>query len=205
MKSEKYGERRVFGADEFYILAEKEFPNAKYYENFLQLENGVGLVPLLLSEMGDAITNCDYKLTKKRIITIATGEAAEPFIEDIVDKVAKKWDNLECKVVPIKNNFFGGEITVAGLVTATDILEQLKVRDLGEELLIPSAMLRDGGDMFLDSITLDELSKKLNIKITPVANDGYEFLDKILGVVEDNGKTDSCRRGQTECGKIHTF
>ena len=175
---EKYGERRVFGADEFYILAD---------ENFLQLENGVGLVPLLLSEMGDAITNCDYKLTKKRIITIATGEAAEPFIEDIVDKVAKKWDNLECKVVPIKNNFFGGEITVAGLVTATDILEQLKVMDLGEELLIPSAMLRDGGDMFLDSITLDELSEKLNIKITPVANDGYEFLDKILGVVEENG------------------
>ena len=82
----------------------------------------------------------------------------------------------------IKNNFFGGKITVAGLVTATDIEEQLKDQDLGEELLIPAVMLRDGGDMFLDSVTVEELSKKLNIKITPVNNDGYELLDAVLGI-----------------------
>ncbi len=178
----KYGERRVFAADEFYILAEKKLPDANYYEEFLQLENGVGLVPLLLSEADEAISGNDYILEKKRKITIATGEAAEPFIKSIVDKAAKKWDNLECKVIFVKNNFFGGEITVAGLVTATDILEQLKDMDLGEELLIPSVMLRDGGDMFLDSVTLDELSQKLGIKITPVSNDGFELIDKILGV-----------------------
>ncbi len=179
---EKYGERRVFGADEFYILAEKQLPKADYYEEFLQLENGVGLVPLLLSETEKAVAESDYKLTKKRKITIATGEAAYPFIKDIVDKVTEKWHNLDCRVKSVKNNFFGGEITVAGLVTATDILEQLKNADLGEELLIPSLMLRDGGDMFLDSITLEELSQRLNIKITPVDNDGYVLLDKILGV-----------------------
>lgn len=184
---EKYGERRVFAADEFYILAGRELPGVDYYEEFLQLENGVGLVPLLLNETEEAIDNSDYKLTKKRKLTIATGEGAYPFIKSIVDKVAKKWDNLECRVIPIKNNFFGGEITVAGLITATDILEQLKDKDLGEELLIPSVMLRDGGDMFLDSVTLEELSEKLNIKITPVDNDGFMLLDKILGVVEENG------------------
>lgn len=184
---EKYGERRVFAADEFYILAGRELPGVDYYEEFLQLENGVGLVPLLLNETEEAIDNSDYKLTKKRKLTIATGEGAYPFIKLIVDKVAKKWDNLECRVIPIKNNFFGGEITVAGLITATDILEQLKDKDLGEELLIPSVMLRDGGDMFLDSVTLEELSEKLNIKITPVDNDGFMLLDKILGVVEENG------------------
>lgn len=184
---QNHGERRVFAADEFYILSGRKMPDAEYYGEFLQLENGVGLVPLLLSETDEAIKISDYKLEKKRKITIATGEAAEPFIKSVVDKVTKKWDNLECEVIAVKNNFFGGKITVAGLVTATDIIEQLGGKELGEELLIPAVMLRDGGDMFLDSITLDELSDKLSVKITPVLNDGYEFLDKILGVVEENG------------------
>lgn len=179
---EKYGERRVYGADEFYILAEEKMPDATYYGDFLQLENGVGLVPLLISEVEDAVDSCDYKLENKRIITLATGEAAYPFIKEIVDKIAAKWDNLECKVKKIKNNFFGGKITVAGLVTATDIEEQLKGEALGEELLIPSVMLRDGGDMFLDSVTVEELSEKLNVKIKPVNNDGFELLDAILGI-----------------------
>ncbi|MBR4122925.1 MAG: DUF512 domain-containing protein [Clostridia bacterium] len=177
----KYGERRVYAADEFYILSERELPDASYYGDFLQLENGVGLVPLLLSEVENAISECDYKLQNKRIITMVTGEAAYPFISQIVDKIRLKWDNLECKVIAVKNNFFGGEITVAGLITATDIKEQLKDISLGEELLIPSVMLRDAGDMFLDSVTVDELSAELGVKITAVDNDGYVILDKILG------------------------
>lgn len=180
----KYGERRVFGADEFYILAERKLPNADFYEEFLQLENGVGLVPLLLNESDEAISLCDYILKEKRNITIATGESAYPFIKTIVDKTEKKWDNLKCNVVSVKNNYFGGHINVAGLITATDLEEQLKGKDLGEELLIPSVMLRDGGDMFLDSVTLEELSQKLNIKITPVDNDGFQLVDRILGIKE---------------------
>ncbi len=181
---EKYGERRVYAADEFYILAERVLPDADYYGEFHQLENGVGLVPLFLSETEKAIADIDYNLKNKRTISIATGEAAYPFIIKAVDNIRNKWDNLECKVYQIKNNFFGGEITVAGLVTATDIKEQLENENLGEELLIPSVMLRDGGDMFLDSVTLEELSKTLNIKITPVDNDGYDFVSKVLGESE---------------------
>ena len=181
---EKYGNRRVFAADEFYIIAEKPLPDATYYEEFLQLENGVGLVPLMLKEAFEAIENCDYKLQSQRIITIATGEAAYPFISQIVDRMVKKWDNLICKVIAVKNNFFGGEITVSGLVTATDIIEQLNGKDLGEELLIPSVMLRDGGDMFLDSITLDELKEKLGVQITHVDNDGFVLVDSILSIKE---------------------
>jgi len=178
---EKYGERRVYGADEFYILAERKLPKAEYYGEFHQLENGVGLVPLLQSEVESAIAECDYKSGKERIISIATGEAAYPFITEIVDNISKKWDNIKCNVYAVKNNFFGGEITVSGLVTATDIKSQLCGKDLGNELLIPSVMLRDGGDMFLDSITLEQLSADLEVKIVPVDNDGYDFLDKILG------------------------
>ena len=180
----RYGERRVYGADEFYILSGRSLPDASYYGEFHQLENGVGLVPLLLSEAFSAIEKNDYKLPNKRILTIATGEAAFPFITQIVDKMTIKWDNLECKVIPVKNNFFGGEINVAGLVTATDIIEQLTGLCLGEELLIPSVMLRDGGDMFLDSITLSQLSETLNVNIVPVDNDGYELVSKILGDFE---------------------
>ena len=181
---EESGKRRVFAADEFYILAERDLPDAAFYEDFLQLENGVGLVPLMLDEFEQAFEEIDYTLDKKRKITMVTGEAALPFIQDMVDKCLKKWDNLECSVYAIKNNFFGGEINVAGLVTATDIIKQLNGKDLGDELLVPSVMLRDAGDMFLDSITLEELSEKLNVRVVTVNNDGYELLEKILGKEE---------------------
>lgn len=182
---EKYGNRRVYAADEFYIKAEKPLPDSEYYEDFLQLENGVGLVSLLRSEVDGALSECEEDLPQKRRITIATGEAAYPFILEMVDRIIKKWDNLECRVKAIKNNFFGRSITVAGLITAKDIIEQLENEDLGEELLIPAVMLREGKDTFLDNITLEELSQKLKVKITPVENDGYDFIDKIKG--EGNG------------------
>lgn len=177
----KYGSRRIYASDEFYLLAKRQMPDADYYGEFLQLENGVGLWALLLKEATDAIAEEEYKLEQKRKISVVTGVAAYPLITEIVDKCKQKWDNLECKVYKIKNNFFGEKITVAGLVTATDIKEQLKGEILGEELLIPAVMLRKEGDMFLDSITLSELSRDLDVKITPVDNDGYSLIDALLG------------------------
>ena len=176
-----YGDRRVYCADEFYLLSGREIPCAEFYGDFLQLENGVGLWSLLLSEATSAIAECEDNLDSKRKITAITGEAAFPLISHIVDKAKEKWHNLECSVYAIKNNFFGGKIDVAGLVTATDIYEQLKDKDLGEELLIPSVMLRSEGDLFLDSISVDELSRKLNVKIIVVDNDGYSLIDRLIG------------------------
>ena len=180
----KYGQRRIYGADEFYLLAEREIPEADYYGDFLQLENGVGLWSLLRSEALDALNDCDYKLEDERSISLVTGEAAYPLIKMIAEKCMGKNPLLKARVFPIKNNFFGGKINVSGLVTATDIEAQLKNEDLGEELLIPSVMLRAEGDMFLDSVTVDELSERLGVKITPVNNDGYELVDAILGIKE---------------------
>lgn len=179
---EKYGSRRVYASDEFYLLAERPLPGAEYYGEFLQLDNGVGLWSLLLKESLEALSENDYKLTKKRKITLVTGKAAYPLITEIVDKCQKKWDNLDCSVVAVKNNFFGELITVAGLITATDIIDQTAGRDFGEEILIPRVMLRDEGDMFLDSITVDELSERLGVPITAVDNDGWEFIDAVLGI-----------------------
>ncbi len=177
---EKYGERRIYAADEFYLLSGREIPEAKYYEDFLQLENGVGLWALLKSDAESALADVEEK-ESNRHISLATGVAAEPLIKYVAELCSKKVKGLKCDVYGIKNNFFGEKITVAGLVTATDIYEQLKDKDLGSELLIPSAMLRKEKDMFLDSITVDELSEKLNVKITVVECDGFDLTDAILG------------------------
>ncbi|MBR6533674.1 MAG: DUF512 domain-containing protein [Clostridia bacterium] len=179
--AQKYGNRRCYASDEFYILAKREMPSAEYYGEFLQLENGVGLCALLKSETEETICNCDYKLETERKITLVTGTDAYPLITEIVDKIAKKWDNLKCNVYAIENDYFGHSITVAGLVTATDIERQLKGKDLGEELLIPAVMLRSERDMFLDSVTVEELSQKLGVKITVTEVDGYDMVSKILG------------------------
>jgi len=181
----RYGERRVYGSDEFYILAERPIPNAEFYGDFLQLENGVGLWALLKDEAENALDDIKKPLDQRRKISIATGKAAYPLIKEIADKCCVKNPNLDCTVYSITNKFFGNKITVAGLITATDIMNQLKNEDLGEELFIPASMLRNEGDMFLDSITVDKLSEKLKIKITPVGNDGYELVSKILGIKEE--------------------
>ena len=179
--AQKYGNRRCYASDEFYLLANRDMPDAEYYGEFLQLENGVGLCALLKSETEDAICNCDYKLETERQITLVTGKDAYPLITEIVDKITKKWDNLKCRVYAIENDYFGHSITVAGLVTATDIEKQLSGKDLGDELLIPAVMLRSERDMFLDSVTVEELSQKLGIKIVVTEVDGYDMVSKILG------------------------
>ena len=177
----KYGDRRIYGSDEFYLLSGREIPPAEFYGDFLQLENGVGLWSLLKSEVNDALAEINAT-SADRHITIATGVAAYPLLCEIATLCEQKCNGLKCDVYAIKNDFFGERITVAGLVTATDIYNQLKDKNLGDTLLIPSSMLRAEGDMFLDSITVEDLSQKLNIKIKPINNDGYELVDAILDI-----------------------
>lgn len=177
---EKYGERRVYGADEFYLISKRDIPLAQYYGDFRQLENGVGLWALLKQEAKEALQDIPYEETPRKL-SIATGEAAFPLIKSIVDDCTAKNPLLDCGVYAVKNNFFGEKITVSGLVTATDIIEQLSGKDLGDELLIPTSMLRSEGDMFLDSITLDELEEKMNVSVVPTENNGEELVYNILG------------------------
>lgn len=177
------GQRKVFASDEFYILAEKPIPEADFYEDFLQLENGVGLWALLKSEASSAIEDAEV-LENERTVSIATGVSAYPLIAEIVDKLKKKCHNLTVNVYPIKNEFFGEQITVSGLITGGDILNQLEGKPLGDELLIPSSMLRHENDLFLDDMHIDTLGERLGVKITAVNNDGYELVYNILGKVQ---------------------
>jgi putative radical SAM enzyme (TIGR03279 family) len=176
----KYGERRVFPADEFYILAEREIPNTKFYEDFLQLENGVGMWALFLEEAMQTIEEEDAALDSPRTVSIATGEAAYPLIKKLVDIVSQKWHNLNCKVYEIKNDFFGGKITVTGLVTGGDIIKNLKGKNLGERLLISENMLRNEKDKFLDDVTVNQLEEELSVKVYAVENNGAEFVKALI-------------------------
>ncbi|HZK38772.1 MAG TPA: DUF512 domain-containing protein [Clostridia bacterium] len=179
----------AYPADEFYLKAQRKIPNVAYYSDFPQLENGVGLWALLKDEvftlLGEKeITQEDFDeaaLPVTRRISIATGEAAYPLIVELIDEIAKKWHNLRVDIVKITNNFFGDKITVAGLLTGRDLAEQLEGRVIGDELLIPRVALRREGDLFLDNVTLQELSEKLKVKIVPVPNSGRDFIQAVLG------------------------
>ena len=176
----------AFAADEFYLSADLPMPEYSRYGEFAQLENGVGLWTLLKSEFDEAILKIPdgYTLKKDRRITMATGAAAFRLIEYIAKSVEKKVANIHIEVVKIPNRLFGERITVAGLLTGGDIAAGLEGISLYDELLIPAVSLRNERDIFLDDMSVEELSQKLNVKVTPVENDGFEMLDKILGEQE---------------------
>ncbi len=176
----KHGTRFVYLSDEFYLNAGLNIPPTEYYEGFPQIENGVGLIASMKEEFDDAIGRIP-KRKFNRNIKVATGELATPFIKSLADRIIKATEGINIEILPVKNEFFGGGVSVSGLVTASDIIRTLKDKTDFDELLIADSMLRDGEDIFLDNITLSELSDKLKLKITPVPNDGYAFLEAVLG------------------------
>ena len=176
------GTRKVFASDEFYILAQKSIPEADFYGDFLQLENGVGLWALFRDGALTAINDLDEN-ERQGEVSVVTGVSAYPLIREVVDKLCEKCHNLKVNVYEIKNEFFGEKITVSGLITGGDILNQVKGKSLGEEMFIPSSMLRHENDLFLDDMHVDTLSESLGVKITAVNNDGFEFVEKIVGKV----------------------
>ncbi|WP_069650181.1 DUF512 domain-containing protein [Caloranaerobacter ferrireducens] len=173
----KLGSRFVFAADEFYVLAKKEIPLFDEYEGFPQLENGVGLMRLFFEEVCKALAQIDKDMQLNKKFTIATGMLAYPFMKDVADLVMSKFRDLNLQVEPIGNNFFGETITVSGLITGTDLIGQLTGKDLGDGLIIPKSMLKRDENIFLDDITVEEVEKRLNVKVIVLDVDGYEFVD----------------------------
>lgn len=176
---EKYGTRLVFPADEFYITAEREIPDGEYYEDYCQYENGIGMMRSLADEFESAMEIAEEP-TEKRFVSMITGDAPYEFISKLVKKAEDKWSNIRCDVYKIRNDFFGETITVTGLITAQDIIAQLKGKDLGEELIISKNMLMRDTDIFLDDLTVPDVEKALGVPVKAVANDGFEMLDAIL-------------------------
>lgn len=176
------GDRLVYPADEFFIKAGRELPPDDYYGEYSQLENGVGMVSLLGYEFAVALEDEEERGIERKV-TIATGKAAEPFIRELAEMAMAKFRGLKVEVKGIVNKFFGESITVAGLVTGCDLVEQLEGAELGEEILIPAAMLRSD-ERFLDDMTREEVEKKLKIGVRATQNDGAELLSAMIGVKE---------------------
>ena len=181
---EKFGQRIVYASDEWYLTAEREMPCSEYYEDFPQLDNGVGTIRSMGDEIDDELVfvkENGFKLENERRISVVTGEAAYDFIAESAKKVCDAVPGLKCNVYCAKNYFFGGTVTVAGLLTGSDLITALDGKDLGEELFIPSVMLRHEGDLFLDNMSLDELSERLGIPITPTESTGEAFVKALVG------------------------
>ncbi len=164
----------VFLADEFYLMAEEDIPSYDHYEDFLQIENGVGLSASLEYEFYQALEDKKEHIAKHKK-TVATGVLAHGLISKLANEVG---DNVY--VEKIENKHFGKNITVAGLIVGKDLISQLKGKEVGKELLISSSMLRHNENVFLDDVTIEEVEQALGVKVTPVENDGYALLDAFV-------------------------
>ena len=180
----EYGSHFIHAGDEWYLLAEEEIPTEDSYDGYMQLENGVGMIRLLQEEVREELAALAGDDCERRV-TIATGELAAPILTELGEEIKVKYPRLHLQVKAVKNEFFGGKITVAGLLTGQDLKKQLADLNLGEELLLTEHMMKSGEQVFLDDVTVEELSGALQVPITIVKSDGKSFLDAVLGRSEN--------------------
>lgn len=178
-----YNSRVVYLADEIYIKAEKPLPHYEAYEDFPQIENGVGMVSSFINEVDLALKNINETNTPKHIskaVSIATGASIYEIFKSIANKVEKSIEGLKINVYRVENTFFGEHVTVTGLLTGSDIIRELSGKDLGDMLLLSKSMFKSGTDIMLDDITARDLQKKLKVKIQLVDTNGQAFIDTLV-------------------------
>ena len=170
----------VYASDEIYLKAGVPIPESNAYHGFPQIENGVGMIASLREELSDALKSSPA-MKSNRTVTLVTGAAVHSTMCDFAADIMKKYPRLKINVEKIINNFFGEQITVSGLLCGCDIIEQLRGKNLGDNLIITKNMLRDGENVLLDDVTTQDIERELNTKIIAVGDDGYELLEAILG------------------------
>ena len=178
------GSRVFYPSDEWYIEAGLPIPPAEFYEEYPQLENGVGMIALLREQFRDAMRDTDREPSGERLV-LATGMAAAPFLRELVDEAKAKWPSLQAQVVAIRNDFFGENITVSGLVTGGNLMRQLDGVPM-DTLLLPSNMLRQQEDVFLDDVTPRQVEEALHTHIRLVPEtDGAALFEALCAPAED--------------------
>ena len=176
---ERYGIHFIHASDEWYILAGKKLPEETRYDGYLQLENGVGMMRLLETEVKERLAGLEGD-NREFTASVATGKLAAPFIQQYMKLIQEKFPNIKVNVYTIRNDFFGERITVSGLITGADLREQLKDRELGEKILIPFNMLRSGEDVFLDDLTVDDIREALGTELVVVDEPGADLVDCVI-------------------------
>ncbi len=177
---EEYGIHFIHAGDEWYLLAEEEVPEEERYDGYLQLENGVGMLRLLFNEFEEGMERLGDG-DRSGEISAATGKLAYPYIRRMADRIQERYPGVKVHVYCIRNDFFGERITVSGLITGQDIIDQLKGKELGSRLLLPCNMLKADEDVFLDDITVKEVSDALQVPVDIVKSSGQDLIDAILG------------------------
>lgn len=178
----EYGIHFIHAGDEWYILAEEELPEEERYDGYLQLENGVGMLRLLMNEFEEGFEKLEGD-DRKREISMATGVLAYPFLQRMIDRLEEKFPNVKVHLYKIINYFFGESITVAGLITGQDLIAQLKGQELGECLYLPCSMMRDGETVFLDDLSLDDVKESLQVEADIVKSSGQDFIEAVINGV----------------------
>lgn len=177
---EATGARTVYPSDEFYLIAGRPLPPYAFYEDFPQIENGVGMLRDFEEEFLYALEDVPARPVRRRV-TVPTGEAAFAFLDAVLDAARRKFPGLEINFVPVKNEFFGGSVDVTGLLVGRDIENRLKAEALGDEVLIPSAMLMAQEDVFLDDQTVEGLAAALGVPVRRMPKDAAGTLSALLG------------------------
>ena len=179
---EEYGLHFMHASDEWYLLAERELPEEERYDGYLQLENGVGMLRLLMNETDDAIANLDSdEKNIQREVSIVSGKLAYNTVKGICEKLERACSGLKINVYSIRNDFFGERITVSGLLVGQDVIAQLKGNELGAELLLPQSMFRAGDTLMLDDMYLSDIAEALQVRCIIVKSSGYDFIAALLG------------------------
>ena len=176
---ERHGIHFIHASDEWYILAGKKLPEETRYDGYLQLENGVGMMRLLETEVKERLAGLEGD-NREFTASVATGKLAAPFIQQYMKLIQEKFPNIKVNVYTIRNDFFGERITVSGLITGADLREQIKDRELGEKILIPCNMLRSGEDVFLDDLTVDDIREALGTELVVVDEPGADLVDCVI-------------------------
>ncbi|SHI62909.1 DUF512 domain-containing protein [Lutispora thermophila] len=176
----KLGTRFVFLSDEFYLIANRPIQPYDNYEGFSQIENGVGIIALFNAELDTSLAKIQQHEEVSGKGTIVTGEYAMPILQKACGKIMDKIPGLILNVIGIKNEFFGSSVKVSGLVTAGDIISQLKAKNISGNIFIPDNMLRKGEPVFLDDLTIEDIEKELDVKVIICKQDGSDLVENIL-------------------------
>ena len=182
----EHGIHFIHASDEFYILAGRELPEEERYDGYIQLENGVGMIRLLTTEVHEALDELEGDEEEEEL-SIATGKLAAVYLAGFLEEIKKKFPNRKVHLYPIRNDFFGEMITVAGLITGQDLIAQLKDKPLGSRLLLPECMFRSGEEVFLDDITRQEVENALQVSVNIVKSSGQDFVNAVLHASEESG------------------
>ncbi|WP_350342459.1 DUF512 domain-containing protein [Proteinivorax tanatarense] len=173
----KCGKSIIYAADEFYVNSQTDIPSKEYYEDYPQLENGIGIISLFMEDL-KLVKKSLPKVHKKWQLTLVTSKSAYNYVKSL-DSTLNRISNVNSQCIMVENSFFGSSITVAGLLTGQDIFNSLKDKISGDIIFIPRSCLKDDNPIFLDGWTLNELEQKLNTKIKAV--DQPSEIIEILG------------------------